>query len=270
MSRRKRYKKKKSVAPIYALAILWLIWATKFDLYTPVHFVTCGLVSLVVYLIAKAIWPTRKVEIKDEKVNEQKTTQTVNTTVTPKPEPAKFTTGDEELDRMISDKDKAIAEMHRLNDAIADEKVSSQIEHLEIVTTKIVKYVVEHPEKKKQVRRFFNYYLPTTLKLLNAYDRMDDAGVSGMNIDGTMGKVENMMDTAIEAYDRQLDALFADEALDISTDISVMENLLKSEGLVNSSPIEEFNEAIDSFPSGITIDDVLSTGSEEKAEQLTL
>ena len=60
---------------------------------------------------------------------------------------------------------------------------------------------------------------------------MDDAGVAGANIDGTMGKIEAMLDTVVLAYDKQLDALFADEALDISTDITVMEQMLSQEGL---------------------------------------
>ena len=60
---------------------------------------------------------------------------------------------------------------------------------------------------------------------------MDSAGVSGTNIDGTMGKIETMMDTIVTAFDRQLDALFGDEALDISTDITVLEQMLAGEGL---------------------------------------
>lgn len=153
--------------------------------------------------------------------------------VVPKEAPVtkKKSTGDPDVDKMIEEKDKAISEMHRLNDAIEDETLSKQIEHLEYVTTKIVEYIVEHPKKKNQVNKFFNYYLPTTMKLLNAYDRMDDAGISGTNIDGTKGKVEDMMSMALDAYDKQLDALFADEALDVSTDITVMENMLKAEGL---------------------------------------
>jgi len=71
----------------------------------------------------------------------------------------------------------------------------------------------------------------TTLKLLNAYDRMGAAGVEGANIDGTMGRIDAMMDKVVEAFDKQLDALFADEALDISTDITVLEQMLAQEGL---------------------------------------
>ena len=99
------------------------------------------------------------------------------------------------------------------------------------MTGKILDYVAQHPEKRSQIRKFLNYYLPTTLKLLNAYDRMGSAGVSGTNIDGTMGKIETMMETIVAAFDRQLDALFGDEALDIATDITVLEQMLAGEGL---------------------------------------
>lgn len=148
-------------------------------------------------------------------------------------------TGDSAIDKMIDDEEMAIAEMRRLDDAIEDAKVSEQIVHLEDVTTKIVSYVIEHPAKRNQVRRFFSYYLPTSIKLLNAYDRMDEAGISGMNIDGTKGKVEEMMDTALEAFDKQLDALYADEALDVSTEIKVMESLLSQEGLKDEFAVSE-------------------------------
>jgi len=76
-----------------------------------------------------------------------------------------------------------------------------------------------------------NYYLPTTLKLLNAYDRMDSVGIAGQNIAGTQGKIEDIMETICKAFDKQLDALYGEEALDISTDITVLENMLAQEGL---------------------------------------
>lgn len=148
-----------------------------------------------------------------------------------KEEPKHRKTGDADIDKMIVEKDEAIEKMKLLDEAIEDEKLSAQIVHLESVTEKIVNYTVEHPKKKKQLGKFFDYYLPTTLKLLEAYGRMDQAGISGTNIDSTKEKVEGMMDTALAAFDKQLDALYADEALDVSTDITVMQNMLKSEGL---------------------------------------
>lgn len=148
-----------------------------------------------------------------------------------KEEPKHRKTGDADIDKMIVEKDDAVEKMKLLDEAIEDEKLSAQIVHLETVTEKIVNYTIEHPKKKKQLGKFFDYYLPTTLKLLEAYGRMDQAGISGTNIDSTKEKVEGMMDTALAAFDKQLDALYADEALDVSTDITVMQNMLKSEGL---------------------------------------
>lgn len=144
-------------------------------------------------------------------------------------------TGDAQIDRMLDDEEKAIAELKRLDDAIPDEKLSAQIVHLEEVTSKIVNFIVEHPDKKNQVRKFFTYYLPTSIKFLNAYDRMDEVGISGENIDGTKGNIEKMMDTLLIAFDKQLDALYSDVALDINSDIKVMESMLAQEGLTGDS-----------------------------------
>ena len=212
---------KRSVLPIYAAAVVWLVFGLFLPFYRPFHYFSAFLASLVVFIIAKALYPDRTFETPEP---EKKT----------KEEPAQekpASTGDPELDALVQERDRAVSEMRRLNDAIADPTISAQNDHLESTTTKIISYVVEHPKKLPQIRKFLNYYLPTTLKLLNAYDRMGSAGVSGENIDGTMGKIEAMMSTVVQAFDRQLDALFGDEALDISTDITVLENLLAQEGL---------------------------------------
>ena len=95
--------------------------------------------------------------------------------------------------------------------------------------------VQQKPEKLPQIRKFMDYYLPTTLKLLNAYDRMGAQGVSGGNIGATMERVENIMGTIVTAFEKQLDALFGAEALDISTDITVLENMMAREGLAEDA-----------------------------------
>ena len=83
-----------------------------------------------------------------------------------------------------------------------------------------------------------NYYLPTTIKLLNAYDRMDSQGIEGENIDKSLKSITEMLDAAISAYKKQLDSLFANQALDIETDIAVMNAMLNREGL---SDKKDFN-----------------------------
>lgn len=212
---------KRSVAPIYLIGVTWLVYALLFPLNTLTHYLICGVLSAVAFVVGKAIFPDKSYEIPGEEKKEAPKQEK-------KAEPK--TTGNPEIDALVKERDRALSEMRRLNDAIADEKISSQIDHLEEVTKKIIDHVVAHPKKLSQIRRFMDYYLPTTLKILNAYDRMDSTGISGENISTTKVKVEGMMDTITQAYDKQLDALFGEEALDISTDITVMENLLAREG----------------------------------------
>ena len=209
---------KKSPWPVYAVGLVWLIFGLFLPLYKLIHFLAAAGLSIAAYLVVQKLCPDKTFTVPD-----------------PEPEREPATTGSPELDELIRQRDLALSEMHRLNDSIEDPKISAQIDHMEAVTAKIIAHVVEHPRKLPQIRKFLNYYLPTTLKLLNAYDRMDAAGISGANIDGTMGKIETMMDTVATAFDRQLDALFGDEALDISTDITVMENMLAREGLAGES-----------------------------------
>ena len=238
----KKFEKSKwsSAGPIYVAAGIWLGLSVLFPPASISAYFVTGIASFCGWAISKMFWPKKLVELEDSSGKqqpaneaEQKENQKEETEVKKEdPEIKKRPrTGDAAIDKLLDEEEKAVAEMRRLDRAIEDEKVSAQIVHLEEVTTKIVNFIVENPSKRGQVRKFFNYYLPTTLKLLNAYDRMDEAGISGMNIDGTKGKVEEMMETSLAAFDKQLDALYADDALDISAEIKVMENMLAQEGL---------------------------------------
>ena len=212
--------KKVSVLPIYLVGFAWLGYALLFPLRAPLHYALCAGLSLVVYTIGKAIWPDKVYQTPDAPKTEAKKTESK------KEEPA-----DPQVAALRTERDRAVSELRRLNDAIPDPKISAQIDHLEEVTGKIIDHVIEKPESKPQISRFLDYFLPTTLKLLNAYDRMDSAGVSGSNISATKAKVEGMMRTIVSAFEKQLDALYGSEALDISTDITVLETMMAREGL---------------------------------------
>lgn len=212
----------KSAAPLYAAAVVWVLYALLFPLHRLTHFIVVILASALVGGIAKLICKDVVEEVE----------------VPAEPE----TTGNAELDKMIDACDKAIAEMKQLDDNIADEKISAQIVRLGTLTEKILGQVKADPAKLPQIRKFMNYYVPTTLKLLNAYDRMGAQGVEGENISGTMAKVEQMMGTIVIAFEKQLDSLFGSEALDISTDITVLENMMAREGL-SDDPIHRSQEA---------------------------
>ena len=206
---------RRSVAPFYGVAAVWVVYALVFDLYRPTHFVFAAVLSAGVYLLLRAVCKDEEyeVEIPDP----------------PKPEPA--STGNPELDKMIRDGALAVEEMKRLDENIEDEKISQAIRKLEQTSQAIFQQVREAPEKLPQIRKFMDYYLPTTLKLLNAYDRMSSVGVGGENIDSTKERVEAIMDTIVAAFDKQLDGLFGAEALDVSADITVLETMLAREGL---------------------------------------
>jgi len=229
--------KKRSVAPIYAIALVWVVYTLVHPLYRVSDYVSVILLSALAFVVAKGIWPTVEYELPDPEPETQESEeeapqepQEEEPQEEPAPEEPK-TTGDPALDALILEKDRAISEMRRLNDAIEDETISQQIDQLEDATAKIFDHVIEHPEKQAQIRKFMIYYLPTTLKLLNSYDRMDATGISGENIDSTKERIETMMATIVSSFHKQLDALFRDEAMDIASDITVMENLLAQEGL---------------------------------------
>lgn len=222
---------RRSTAPIYLVGVVWLVLAVSSS-----HSMGMGdallaaALSAVVFVVGKAVFPDKSYAVpagqaaKETEKKEEK-----------KPEPPK----DPEVQKLLQERERALSEMRRLNDSIKDEKISAQIDHLEEVTGKIIDQVVAQPKKRSQIRRFLDYYLPTTLKLLNAYDRMAAAGVDGENISVTKEKIEDMMDAIVKAFDKQLDGLFGEEALDVSTDITVMENLLAREGLAGGQISEE-------------------------------
>lgn len=133
---------------------------------------------------------------------------------------------------------KILDELRRVNDAIPDEEMSDKISRLEAVSAKIFEQAKSDPDKLPQMRKFMDYYLPTSLKLLNTYAELDNQGVEGENISESKRRIELTMDTLVKAFENQLDRLFASDALDVSTDIDVMQNMLRADGLTDDTPFK--------------------------------
>lgn len=133
---------------------------------------------------------------------------------------------------------KILDELRRVNDEIPDEEMTDKISRLEAVSTKIFEQAKADPEKLPQMRKFMDYYLPTSLKLLNTYAELDKQGIEGENISESKHRIEQTMDTLVKAFETQLDKLFASDALDVSTDIDVMENMLRADGLTDDAPFK--------------------------------
>lgn len=124
-----------------------------------------------------------------------------------------------------------LREIRELNDAIADAAVSDRIYQIEEITAKIFRIVEEKPEKLPQIKSFMSYYLPVTLKLLRSYSTFEKQGITGDNIEKAKKDIERILDTLSEGFSRQLDQLFKADVMDISSDIDVLENMLKKDGL---------------------------------------
>ena len=139
---------------------------------------------------------------------------------------------DEEVRQIIDDGNRALVKIREINNEIPDSEVmSDKLYRLEDIMRRIFEQVRKNPSSASDLRRFMDYYLPTTTKLLTAYVELDRQPVQGENISKTRKEIEDSMDTINDAFERILDGMFSDMAEDISVDISVMKTMLEQDGL---------------------------------------
>lgn len=156
---------------------------------------------------------------------------------------AKKSAAAREQEAQQSEYDRIIAAIRQADEDIDDEAMSEKIRRMQAITAAIFQEVEEHPEKKSQITRFMNYYLPTTLKLLDSYARIEEQGVSGANMAKAKADIEGIADTLVDGYEKQLDNLYRAEAVDIASDVSVIEKMMKADGLTgNESPFRPAGE----------------------------
>ncbi|WP_308000343.1 5-bromo-4-chloroindolyl phosphate hydrolysis family protein [uncultured Gemmiger sp.] len=129
-------------------------------------------------------------------------------------------------------------ELRAVNDAIPDEVMSDKISRLEAVSAKIFEQAKSDPDKLPKMRKFMDYYLPTSLKLLKTYAELEAQNVEGENITESKHRIEQTMDMLVHAFETQLDQLFQDDAMDVSADIDVMRNMLRADGLTDDAPFQ--------------------------------
>ena len=221
-------KKIRSCWPVYGIGVFWLLYALIFPMYRPVHFALLAVLSIPVYLLLSHVFPGKTVQTEVEVPDE------------PEPSP----TGIPEHDALLAEGRTAVAEMQALQSRITDPEIRQKTERLIELTGQIFQDLIDDPADYRTIRRFSDYFLPTTVKMLHEYDRMSSIGVNGENIAATRERISEILDTTVAAYEKQLDALFANQALDIETDITVLENMLKKEGLASDG----FEEASSGTP----------------------
>lgn len=220
-----------SPAKFYLTGGAAILYALVGPMNQPYHFLIFAVVLVLVFLLSSVLFKGKKkfVPIEPEKPKEE-----------PKPkqeekEEEASSTGDPEVDKLIQEGKEYLKKLRAADDAIPDETLSADITRMEKASADIFRFIGEHPEKAPEIRKFMNYYLPTTLKLLNSYQRLSSQSVKGETISSTLFNIAGMMHTVADAFEKQLDSLFADEAMDISADITVFETLLKQEGFVEET-----------------------------------
>lgn len=202
----------KSAVPLYFSAAVWVLCALFLPLYRITDFAIVAVLSVLMYIIAGKWFPGRK-------------------TLTAVPLPP-LNTGNPEADKMIADGRVLLDKINALSTALIGTPIQKQVARLEEVTVHIFEYIEENPRQAGQVRKFLNYFLPTTVKLLTAYQSFLQQPVQGENIQSSVCRIEEMIDSIVRAFEKQMDSLFMNQALDISADITVLEGMLSMEGLL--------------------------------------
>ena len=138
-----------------------------------------------------------------------------------------------EVQEVLDKGNEFLDKIHKSNDAIPGVEISAKISRMELIVEKIFERAQKHPEIIPDLKRMMNYYLPMTVKLLDAYEEMDRMPVQGENIKSSKKEIEDTLDTLNQAFEKLLDSVFQDTAWDVSSDISVLHTLLAQEGLTD-------------------------------------
>lgn len=141
----------------------------------------------------------------------------------------------EEAQKILRDGRAYLEQIRQSNERIPGEEISAKISRIELIVKRIFDRVEQMPETVSDIQKLMDYYLPTTIKLLNAYEELDSQPVQGENILSSKKEIEDTLDTLNQAFERLLDNLFKDIAWDVSTDISVLQTMLAQEGLTGGS-----------------------------------
>jgi hypothetical protein len=197
----------KSAIPLYGAAAVWLILGAAAPMYRLSMILLALFLSAGAYFALGRIFPGRVAEVR-----------------------AAADSGDKQVDQQIEAGRETLARIRQSNDAIPDPAMSARIARMEDAGAKIFDLLEKDTRKSSQVRRFMTYYLPTTDKLLDRYRALSAGGGSGENVQKSLTIIEDSMEMIAVAFEKQLDALYRDAALDIETDITVLETVIKSEG----------------------------------------
>jgi len=207
-------KKIKSTLPIYAAGIVFVVFSLIFSIYSPLSLVLAVFFAIGTGVVVSSFAPSKTVLVEVP------------------PQPAN--TSDPSLNQLINEGRQKLTEIDRLSKRIDNARVSKDVAQMRLYSEKIFHQLEAHPEKASSVRQFMDYYLPTSYKLIENYVSFKSQGASGENIDRATQKIEEALDVAAVAFQKQFDNMFEAKAMDIIAEANVMERLLKSGGLFDA------------------------------------
>ena len=200
--------RKPSVLPYYAAALAFVVLCAVLPVYRLWALLAALGAAVLAFAGAKKICPPRVVETE-----------------------VPFHTGVDDVDAMLTEMQQQLDTLHALNEALPDPQLSAAMARMEKAGRSIVETVEATPAKAKQVRRFANYYLPDAVNVLQQYAKLAKQGVRGENAASIRAEVEHTAASIAAAFENQLDALYAAESMDLSADLTVLQNMLKGQGL---------------------------------------
>jgi len=235
---------KKSAIPVLAVGLVWILCVVvlRIRINSTTAF-ALTLLSFAVYQIAKQIFPPKKIEIlmKEEEQKEKKEKKT---------EVSKILTPEERALKDLNERiDLHIIEIEILRNSIDDGFISGNLagikDSLDKIKTRLNDEAQKSRQKKaEQLSQFFDYYMPTTIKILNSYNRIEKQNITGENALETKKRVEESLPFIKKAFEKELDNMFSEEMLDITTDIDVIEAMLSKDGLIEKNTIAGIKKKI--------------------------
>lgn len=199
----------RSALPLYAGAAVFLVAALVLPMYRLWAWIVAGLLCAAAVLLSeKILFPGRDIEVE-----------------------SKASTGDREIDRQIEE---GREQLKRLcENTTGDPAIDGPLSRMYESGMKVFRTVADKPGKAPQVRKFMNYYLPTTAKLMEHYHTLSKVDMDGGNIEKALSDIRGSMGMIADAFEKQLDNLYREETLDVSSDIDVMETMIAADGLTD-------------------------------------
>ena len=198
----------KSAVPIYAAALVFLLWGLFSPIYRGIFIFLQIISSVAVYFVVSHFVPGRIVEVEE-----------------------KTSTGDAEIDRLIEEGRETVKRLREAAQVMGDERLKNALTRISNAGEGILNETLRDESERRSIYTFLSYYLPTVEKLMSNYVTFAGAGE---NVQESRARIEDSLDMVAQAFEKQLDKMYRNEAVDVKTDIAVMEAMLKGEGLVQN------------------------------------